>query len=52
MAKQRIVVEIDTKDQPLYDGLEGLNKDYKALEDFFEGLNFEVISIDYGLNKE
>lgn len=46
MARQRIVIEIDTKADPPYTGIE--NNDYHALEAFFEGLDYEVISIDYG----
>jgi len=47
MAKQRIVINIYTHDDPPYTGIEGENK-YRALEGFFEGLGFAVESIDYG----
>jgi hypothetical protein len=50
MPKQRIVIDIDTQDQPLYTGLEGKDGDYEALRDFFEGLEFKVESIDFGIN--
>lgn len=46
MAKQRITIDIDTHDQPPYTGIEG--QGYRALEGFFEGLNFTVEAIDYG----
>lgn len=46
MAKQRITIDIDTKDKPAYNGIEG--DGYRALEDFFVGLGFGVEKIDYG----
>lgn len=49
MPKQRIVIDIDTKDKPLYTGLEGKDGNYEALKDFFVGLEFAVVNINYGI---
>lgn len=42
--RQKVVVVFDTNGQPAYNGVEG---EYEALRDFFEGLNFDVERIDF-----